>query len=149
MDRPFLLVNPKSYLYGQKSLELALAADAAAEETGLRIYFTCPHTDIRLVAEHTKRVVVCAQNMDPLMPGRGMGHVLPESLKEAGARAVFLNHAENRKTVVDLAACIRRALEVDLIPIVCADSVAEAQAVACLGARIVLAEPTELILSSR
>lgn len=26
-----------------------------------------------------------------------MGHVLPESLKEAGAEAVFLNHAKTRK----------------------------------------------------
>ena len=29
-ERPFLIVNPKSYLYGQKSLELAKAADETA-----------------------------------------------------------------------------------------------------------------------
>ena len=38
--KPFLVVNPKSYLYGQKSLELALAADRVAADTGLEIYFT-------------------------------------------------------------------------------------------------------------
>ena len=35
-ERPFLIVNPKSYLYGQKSLELAMAADRTAAETGLQ-----------------------------------------------------------------------------------------------------------------
>ena len=146
---PFLFVNPKSYLYGQKSLELALAADEVAADTGLTIYFTCPFADLRLIRPHMKHVLVCAQSMDPLKPGRGMGHVLPESLKEAGADAVVLNHAENPKTLTDLYACIQRAKELDLIPIVCADSTAEAKAVACLGADIVLAEPTELIGTGR
>ena len=31
---PFLVVNPKSYLYGEESLKLAKAADQAAAETG-------------------------------------------------------------------------------------------------------------------
>jgi triosephosphate isomerase len=143
--KPFLIVNPKSYLYGQKSLDLAMAADRVAADTGLEIYFTCPYADIRMISEKTEHIVVCAQSMDPLTPGRGMGHILPESLYEAGARAVFLNHAENPKTVAQLAACIRRAKELGMTAIVCADSVAEARAVACLDPDIVLAEPTDLI----
>ena len=139
-ERPFLIVNPKSYLYGQKSLELALAADKTAAETGLQIFFTCPYADIRLIRENTSHVVVCAQSLDPLTPGRGMGHVLPESLKEAGADAVFLNHAENPKTVAELSACVKRAKELDMITVVCADSTMEAAAVACLDPDIVLAE---------
>mgnify|MGYP001125932821 CR=1 FL=1 len=82
---PFLIVNPKSYLYGKESLELAKAADQVAKDTGLQIYFTCPYADIRMIKENTTDIIVCAQSMDPLDPGRGMGHVLPESLKEAGA----------------------------------------------------------------
>lgn len=142
---PFLVVNPKSYLYGRKSLELALASDQVAADTGLQIYFTCPYADIRLIRENTKHITVCAQSLDPLSPGRGMGHVLPESLKEAGAGAVFLNHAENPKTVSDLYACIKRAKELDMETIVCADSTIEAKAVACMNPDIVLAEPTDLI----
>ena len=46
---PFLVVNPKSYLYGKESLALAQAADAAAKKTGLKIYFTCPFSDIRYI----------------------------------------------------------------------------------------------------
>ncbi len=142
---PYLVVNPKSYLYGKKSLELAKAADRTAKQTGIRLYFTCPYADIRLISENTKYLTVTAQSMDPLTPGRGMGHVLPESLKEAGAGAVFINHAENPKTLSDLSRCIQRAKELDMVTLVCADSTAEAAAVAALGADIVLAEPTDLI----
>ena len=93
---PFLIVNPKSYLYGKKSLELALAADQVAADTGLLIYFTCPYADIRMIKENTKNVVVCAQSLDPLTPGRGMGHVLPESLYEAGARGISQSRREQQ-----------------------------------------------------
>lgn len=142
---PFLFVNPKSYLYGKKSLELAQAADALTAETGVQLFFTCPYADIRLIAEHTRHITVTAQNMDALQPGRGMGAVLPESLVEAGAKAVVLNHAENQKTLAELYACIQRAKALGLTTIVCADSVTESRAVAALGVDVILAEPTDLI----
>lgn len=66
-------------------------------------------------------------------------------IKEAGAEALFLNHAENPKTVSDLYATIKRAKELDMITVVCADSTVEAKAVACMDPDIVLAEPTDLI----
>ena len=50
---PFLIVNPKSYLYGKESLELAKAADQVAKDTGLQIYFTCPYADkIQLISSY-------------------------------------------------------------------------------------------------
>ena len=142
---PFLVVNPKSYLYGKESLSLAKEADQVAKDTGLPIIFTCPYADVRLIRENTENIIVCVQSMDPLTPGRGMGHVLPESLKEAGADAVFLNHAENPKTLSDLYKCILRAAELNMTSIVCADSITEARAVACMNPDIVRAEPTDLI----
>lgn len=144
-ESPFLIVNPKSYLYGKESLKLAKAADQVVADTGLPIYFTCPYADIRMIRDNTKYIIVCAQSMDPLVPGRGMGHVLPESLKEAGADALFLNHAENPKTLNNLYETIQRAKELDMISIVCADSTMEAKAAACMNPDIVLAEPTDLI----
>lgn len=142
---PFLIVNPKSYLYGKESLKLAQAADKTAAETGLPIYFTCPFADIRYIKENTSHVIVTAQHMESLRPGRGMGHVLPESLKEAGAEATFLNHAENSMTVAELCKTIARAKELGIQTIVCADSVAEAVAIAKFAPDILLCEPTDLI----
>ncbi len=142
---PFLFVNPKSYLWGKESLELALHADQVSAETGLTIFFTCPYTDIRLISEHTSHIIVTAQNMEALKPGRGMGHVLPESLVDAGAGAVVFNHAENTKTLEELSACMKRAKELNLLTIVCADSLIESKAVAQFHPSVILAEPTELI----
>lgn len=142
---PFLVVNPKSYLWGEKSLALAQAADKVAEKFGLTIFFTCPFADIRLIKANTKNIIVTAQHMESLKPGRGMGHVLPESLKDAGAGATFLNHAENPMTLAELSKTIQRAKELDITTIVCADSVVEGQAVAELSPDILLCEPTDLI----
>lgn len=142
---PFLIVNVKSYLYDEELLKLARAADEVAEDTGLPIYFTCSYADLRLLKEHTRNLIITAQSMDSLYPGRGMGHVLPDALRAAGASAVFLNHAENPKTVSGLYAAIKRAKELEMTTIVCADSTVEAKALACMDPDILLAEPTDLI----
>ena len=142
---PFFVVNPKSYLYGDESLQLALIADKLAEKYGVEIFFTAPFADLANIKAHTKNLIVTAQHMDSLVPGRGMGLVLPESLKEAGTGAVFLNHAEHSLKLSDLVKTIKRAKELEIITIVCADSLAEAIAIAKLGPDILLCEPTDLI----
>ena len=146
---PFLVVNPKSYLYGKESLALAKAADDAAQKTGLKIYFTCPFSDIRYIRENTDAIIVTAQAMESLKPGRGMGHLLPEALYDAGARATFLNHAENPMTMAELAKTIARARELGIETIACADSLAEGTAIAAFRPDILLCEPTDLIGTGR
>ncbi|QCX34056.1 triose-phosphate isomerase [Caloramator sp. E03] len=142
---PFFIVNPKSYLYGEESLQLALVADKLAEKYGIDIFYTAPFTDLANIKSHTKYIKITAQHMDPLVPGRGMGYILPESLKAAGAEAVFLNHAEHSLTLTNLVKTIKRAKELDIITIVCADCLEEAIAIAKLGPDILLCEPTALI----
>ncbi|SEJ37515.1 triosephosphate isomerase [Propionispira arboris] len=142
---PFFMVNLKSYLYGKKSLELALEADKWAADKDFDVFFTASFADIRLIAEKTKNLIVTAQHMDALKAGRGMGYLVPEALKEAGAKAVFLNHAEHSLKLVDLVKTIGRAKEIGMYTVVCADSVKEAQAIALLDPDIILCEPTELI----
>ena len=83
--------------------------------------------------------------MESLKPGRGMGHLLPEALYEAGARATFLNHAENPMTMAELAKTIARARELGIETIACADSLAEGTAIAAFHPDILLCEPTDLI----
>jgi triosephosphate isomerase len=142
---PFFICNPKSYLYGEECLDLAKAADSFAEKYGVEIFFTAPYADLAKINDNTENIIVTAQHMDPLSPGRGMGHVLPESLKEAGARAVFLNHAEQSLKLNTLVKTIKKAKKLDIITVVCADSLEEAVAIAKLGPDILLCEPTELI----
>ena len=142
---PFFEIGPKSYLYGDDILELALAADAASEKYDVDVIFTCPVVDIRRVAEATKRLHVFAPHMDPIYPGRGLADTLPESLVAAGAEGVMLNHVEKQLNFEVLAETIKRADEVGLTTIVCADSMADASKIAGLHPDIIVAEPSELI----
>ncbi len=142
---PFFEIGPKSYLYGDDVLNLAKAADRASKKYNVDIIFTCPIVDIRRVKEHTKRIHVFAPHMDPLVPGRGLADILPESLVAAGAEGVMLNHCEKQLDRETLEKTMRRADEVGLTTIVCADSLKDAREIAALKADIIVAEPSELI----
>ena len=142
---PFFEIGPKSYLYGDDVLNLAKAADRASKKYDVDIIFTCPIVDIRRVKEHTKRIHVFAPHMDPLVPGRGLADILPESLVAAGAEGVMLNHCEKQLDRETLEKTMRRADEVGLTTIVCADSLKDAREIAALKADIIVAEPSELI----
>lgn len=142
---PFFVFNPKSYLFGENLLELVRVADTLAEEFPISIFVTVPFADIAAVSSNSQNIIVTAQHLDGIYPDKGMGHVLPESLYEAGARAVFLNHAERPLTLNGLAKAIKRAAELEIITIVCADSIAEAKAITMLSPDIILCEPSELI----
>ncbi|MBR4305041.1 MAG: triose-phosphate isomerase [Clostridia bacterium] len=142
---PFFEIGPKSYLFGDDILELAIAADKASEKYDVDIIFTCPVVDIRRVKENTSRIHVFAPHMDPIPVGRGLADILPESLVAAGAEGVMLNHVEKPLTFDVLTATVKRAEEVGLSTIVCADSMAEAAKIATLNPDIIVAEPSELI----
>ncbi|MBS6644261.1 MAG: triose-phosphate isomerase [Clostridiaceae bacterium] len=143
--RPFFVVNPKAYIYGEESVRLAKYADRLAEESDVDVFFTGQLIDLPSVKRETSHVIVTAQHMDGLVPGRGMGHVLPEALAGAGVEAVFLNHAEHAMSVSQLARAMSRADELGILTIVCADSVEEAGALAGLHPDIMVCEPTSLI----
>ncbi len=142
---PFFEIGPKAYLYGEEMLKLAKVIDRVAMKYDVDILVTPQYTDIRLLADNTERIHVFAQHMDALPVGRGLGSVLPEAVKAAGAEGVMLNHAERKLTLPVIEETIRRADEVGLATIVCADTVEELIAVAKLSPNLLVAEPTELI----
>lgn len=142
---PFFEIGPKAYMYGDDMVSLAKVIDAAAKKYDVRIILTPQYTDIYRVAQETENVLVFAQHMDSLNVGRGLGSVLPEAVKAAGAVGVMLNHVEKQISIAELKACIKRAEELGLYSIVCADSIAEATAIAHLNPDIIVCEPSELI----
>ena len=115
---PFFEIGPKCYMYGEKMLELAKAIDRVAVKYDVDILVTPVYTDIKMIADNTERIHVFAQHMDYLRPGRGLGSVLPEAVKEAGAEGVMLNHAECKLTLDEIEKTIARADEVGLGTIV-------------------------------
>jgi triosephosphate isomerase (TIM) len=82
---PFFEIGPKALLYGDKLLALAKHADAMSAQYDVQIIITPQYVDIPRLAQEMKRVLVFAQHMDSLPVGRGVGSVLPEAVKAAGA----------------------------------------------------------------
>lgn len=142
---PYFEIGPKAYLYGEMMLELALEIDKAAKKYDVDIIVTPQYTDIPMLVEKTERIHVYAQHMDYLPVGRGLGSVLPEAVKSAGAVGVMLNHAEKPLTLDEVEKTIRRADEVGLATIVCADTLDEITAIAKMAPNLIVAEPTALI----
>jgi triosephosphate isomerase len=146
---PFFEIGIKNYIYGDQVLELARAAEKASLQYDIDVLFIAPYTEIRRITENTKRLIVLAPYMDTLRPGRGMADVLPEALKAAGARGVVMNHCERPMSLGAIRQTIDRANELELLSFACADSIAEAKAVAQLHPDIINPEPTELIGSGK
>ncbi len=142
---PYFEIGTKNYIYGDKVLEYALAADAAAEKYDIDVLFICPAVEIRRVAEHTKHLIVLAPYMDTLRPGRGMADILPEGLKAAGAVGVVINHCEKPMSLPQMKATIDRARELDMLVFACADTLDEAKAIANLHPDIINPEPSGII----
>ena len=145
ISEPFFEYGPKCYMYGETLLKIAKGLDKLSKKYGVDVILDVPDTEIRYIAENTKRIHVYSQHMDSIPVGKGMGRTLGEAVKDAGAVGVMLNHAEHKLTIEEIAEAIKRADELGLATMVCADSIDEVKAIAKLGPNILVAEPTELI----
>jgi len=146
---PFFEIGPKAYLYGKKVLDLAKFADGISAKYNVQIIFTPQCVDIPRLAQEMKNLLIFAQHMDALPVGRGVGSVLPEALKDAGAVGVLLNHAEKPLPFDVLQRTIQRADEVGLASMACAGNLEEVEIVAKMNPNILLAESPELIGSGK
>ncbi len=146
---PFFEIGPKAYSYGPELLELARRADALSRAYDVRIIITPQYVDIPVIAEAVDEILVFAQHMDALPPGRGVGSVLPEAVRAAGAKGVLLNHVERRLSRSALARTMRRADEVGLATMVCADDVEDAVSIAGLSPDVIIVEAPDLIAGGR
>ena len=145
IEPPFFEIGPKNYLFGDDILSLANFAQKASSRWKVNVIFTTPYANIERVAREMPGLYVFAPHMDPIRPGRGLADVLPESIKQAGACGVMLNHTERPLNLGSLQTTLCRADELGLLTIVCADSIKEAKAVAQMGPDMMVAEPAELI----
>jgi triosephosphate isomerase len=146
---PYFEIGIKNYIWGDKVLELALWAEKASKRYDIDVVFITPCTELRRVTENAPSLIVLAPYMDTLRPGRGMADILPEAIKAAGARGVVMNHCERPMTLSAIKKTIDRANELDLLSFACADTIAEARAIAQLHPDIINPEPTELIGSGK
>lgn len=132
-EYPRFGVNFKVYpeTIGAKGLDIARTMEQVQDETGATFSLTPQLPDLRMVASETD-LRVSAPYCDAIEPGRGMGRILLETLADAGAEGVTINHVENPDTLNDIAFKIRRCRELGLSSGVLVDSVEMGRAVAQL-----------------
>ena len=146
VDYPLILLNLKTYeqAMGQKTIDFARLAERVNEKTGISIAIAPQTIDIAAVTVSSETPVF-SQHIDPVYYGKYTGHTLPEAVVEAGAYGTLLNHSEHQIPLEQIEASIKRAKEVDLVTVVCADTVDTVKRIALLGPDAIAIEPPELI----
>ncbi len=146
LQTPMIIVNFKTYqeATGQRAVELAKKAEKVTKETGISTAVAPQFADIATVATSVE-IPVFAQHVDPIKPGSFTGHVLAESVKEAGAVGTLINHSERQLKLSDIDEIIKITREKNLVSCVCANNPSISKAVASLKPEIIAIEPPELI----
>ncbi len=143
---PLIAINFKTYpqATGEKAVALAKICEEVAHEQGVSIVVAPQIPDIYRVASAVD-IPVFSQHMDAGDLGRHTGHVLGETLVEAGCSGTLLNHSENRMQLADIEASVRKADSLGLYTIVCTNNPVVSVAAATLRPSAVAVEPPELI----
>ncbi len=145
-SRIMIITNFKTYesATGKAGLELAKIHEAVAKETGKDIRICAQSPDLAWLANEIN-IPVYAQHIDPINYGSNTGKMLPESVKASGAKGTLLNHSERRLDRKTLAASIKRAKELGLEVIVCAQDPEEGVSFLEFDPDFIAVEPPELI----
>jgi triosephosphate isomerase len=143
---PLIIVNLKTYKEGmsEKAIFLSKEIERVNEKTGITIVIVPQIVDLQAVAE-SGDTPVFAQHVDNSTYGKFTGHVLPESVAEAGAIGTLINHSEKQISNESIEATIRRAENAELMTVVCVDTIEKAQQVALYNPDAIAIEPPELI----
>ncbi|MEM5871593.1 MAG: triose-phosphate isomerase [Candidatus Aenigmatarchaeota archaeon] len=143
--KPILLINFKTYeeATGKKALELARIIENFVNKRA-KIIVAPQVSDIYVISKNTK-LTVFSQHVDAISYGSHTGWILPNAIKEAGAKGTLLNHSERK---VDLET-IKKTLEIckslHLRTVVCAETPEKAKEIAKLKPDYIAIEPPELI----
>jgi len=146
LQTPIIIVNFKTYLEstGKRAVQLAQQAEKAAKETGANIVVVPQFVDLAKIAEVVE-IPVFAQHIDSIKPGNSTGHILAESIKEAGAVGTLINHSERQLKLSEIDSIIALAREKGLVSCVCANNPSVSAAIAAMRPDITSVEPPELI----
>ena len=146
LKTPIIIINFKTYKEstGDNAVKLAEVCNKVAEETKTSIAVAVQLAEINKISQKVS-IPVLSQHIDAITPGRNTGFVLPESVREAGAKATILNHSEHRLDFDLLKDSIERAKQTGLKTVVCAKDVDDAEKIAHLNPDFIAVEPPELI----
>ena len=146
IDLPVVAVNFKTYpqATGERAVALAKTCETVSKESGVSVVVAPQIPDIYRVSLAVD-IPVFSQHLDPGDPGRYTGHVLGETLVEAGCSGTLINHSEKRMQLADVEDAIRKAETLDLYTIVCTNNPLVRVGAAAMNPSAIAVEPPELI----
>lgn len=146
LQTPVIVLNVKTYhqAIGKDVVNIAKIMEEIGKEMNVNMAIAVQSTDINRVKNEVT-IPVWAEHIDPITPGSHTGWMLPEAVKDAGAKGTLINHSEHRLTLAEIDACLTRCKETKLDNIVCTNNIATSKAAAALNPQFVAVEPPELI----
>jgi triosephosphate isomerase len=143
---PIIIVNYKTYseATGEKAVKLSKIAEKVSMKSGVNIGVAPQFMDIAPITDAVS-IPVFAQHIDPVAPGGHTGHILLESVMEAGAVGTLINHSERRLKLFDIEAIVTRTRKSGLVSVVCTNNAGVSAAAAALKPDMIAVEPPELI----
>ena len=140
--------SAKLYIYGQDSIDYAIGLDNLAKKYDLNLSYCAGFLELSEIASKTSKINISAQNVDIVIPGRGMGKILPEALKAAGCNRVCLNHVECPKTTEEIRTCIDLLRKQGIASCVCLSGEEEAIKIANMHPDMICVEEADHIAST-
>lgn len=144
-SRP-LIINLKNYseIAGNNSIKFARKATAVRKKYDVDIVIAPPLCSLLAVSNVTELPVV-SQHVDDESVGPSTGFIVPEIVKSCGAVGSLINHSEHKIDLLTIKNLVKRLRRLDLISIVCAADIGEANSISGYSPDYIAIEPPELI----
>jgi triosephosphate isomerase len=144
--KPFFIINSKTYKQatGKRALKLVKACKNIRK---MRVMVALQATDLRSALKYG--IPLLAQHVDYHDQGRNTGKILPEAVKQAGAKGTFINHSENPLPLKTIEKTIKRCKALGLLTLVCVPSIAMAKKVMKFRPDIIAYEIPELVATGK
>ena len=141
-----IVINFKTYENGtgKKGYSIAKKIDSFAKKSKTKVAIAVQATDIYRISKDVKTLIF-AQHVDPINQGKNNGYISLESVKEAGAKGVLINHSEHLMNTTDIEFVVNKCRKLNMISVVCASDPWIAEALVKFRPDYIAVEPPELI----
>ena len=121
--KPIIILNYKTYSQttGENALKISKIVHKIAKKTKVNIIIAPQFADIYRIKREID-IPIFSQHVDPINPGSHTGHILPESVIEAGAVGTLLNHSERQISDENLKNSVEITRKLGLKICICAPS---------------------------
>ncbi|MCS7093135.1 MAG: triose-phosphate isomerase [Patescibacteria group bacterium] len=117
----FLSLKTYKEATGDEAIKLLSGVKEIIEKTKVKVIPVAQATDIYRIKRELG-LIVWAQHIDPIDPGRHFGWLSPYSVKQAGAEGVVINHSEHKLSKLEIKKTIEKAKEYSLRTLVLTDT---------------------------